>query len=206
MFIKNKTFRLIAFSALTAALVSSTSVTAETAGGTASILVQNSFTLVQTTPINFGTVVAIADDDAVANVTDVGTLILSSDGVAADTITNAGNASIIAIVAGTAATFTVSGASPNTTLTVTLPGAFNLIDGSATDNKVFIVNAFTTTVTQNGPNDNFSYVTDAGGNLVFNMGATLITDNVQTGSGASAAEPYRDGVTYAGTYTMTVAY
>jgi len=206
MFIKNKVSRLLALSALTATLATSISTAAETAPGTASILVQNSFTLVQTTPLDFGTVVAIADDDAANTLTDVGTLIVDSDGVTADTVTNAGNASIIPIVAGTAVTFTVSGASPNTTLTVTLPGSFTLVDGSGTDSKVFTVSTFTTTVTLNGPGNNFAYITDGGGNLVFNMGATLITDNVQAGSTASAPEPYIDGTTYTGAYTMTVAY
>jgi len=200
MLIKNKVSHVLALSALTATLVSSSSMAVETVLANASVIVLNSFSLVETTPLSFGTVVAIAENNS--NVTnDFATMVVSPNPATADVITNGTLAKLTQIVTSTEATFTISGAAPNTALNITLPGVFDLTDPSLTDTKDFKITAFTSFVTTSGTP--FTFDTDGTGTMVFNMGATLSTDTTLTvGAGAI---PYSN-VTFTGTYTMTVDY
>jgi hypothetical protein len=201
MFIKNKTSHLLKLAILSTAILSSIPVIAETApGSTASVVVQNSFTVAETTPLSFGTVVAFANNNSsVTN--DVATLVVSANPATADVIANGATAKLVTVVAGTPATFTISGAAPNTALTITPPAGFLLSDPSATDSKDFGVGTFTTFVTTSGTP--FTFDTDGGGGMVFNMGATLTTDAAL--ATANVAIAY-SSVTFTNTYTMTVNY
>ncbi|MFT5758385.1 MAG: hypothetical protein ACI9LM_003126 [Alteromonadaceae bacterium] len=200
MLMKNNISRRLALSSLITMVLSSEAVFAETVASSASVVVQNSFTLVETTPLSFGTVVAIAENNSsVTN--DNATLVVSPNPATADVITNGTLAKLTPIVASTEATFTISGAAPNTALNITLPNAFDLTDPSLTDTKDFKITAPTSFVTTSGTA--FTFDTDGTGNMVFNMGATLSTDTtLAIGAGAI---PYSN-VTFTGTYTMTVNY
>jgi len=199
---KNKLTRLFAVTAVSAAVMSGVSV-AEDGAGTASVEVKNSFLVAQTTPLSFGQIVAIASDETAS--ADIATLTVNSDGVTADVIVaGSSKASIVAITPGVAGTFTVSGAAPNTVLTISAISDFTLTDPSTTDTKIFDVTNLTTTVTTSGTP--FTYDTDAGGTLVFNVGATLETDSTGSAvSGAEVAVPY-ENVTFTGSYTVSVNY
>lgn len=198
MFMKNRITRIMAISAVSLLTVSGAH--AADGAGTASVTVQGSFNVDETTPLSFGTVVAIANSNTTP---DLATLKVDSDGVTADIATN-GNAAILTpIVAGTPATFTVSGAAPNTVLTLTTPGDFQLTDPSGTDTKAFDISGFEFTSITSGTA--FTFDTDGTGTLVFNLGATLSTETPAGGGAADVAIPY-DDVTFTGTYTMTVNY
>jgi len=199
---KNKLSRLFAVTAVSAAVMSGVSI-AEDGAGTASVEVKNSFLVAQTTPLSFGQIVAIASDEALN--ADIATLTVNSDGVTADVIVaGSSKASIVAITPGVAGTFTVSGAAPNTVLTVSAIADFTLTDPSTTDSKIFDVTNLTTTVTTSGTP--FTYDTDGTGTLVFNVGATLETDSTGVvASGSEAAIPY-ENVTFTGSYTVSVNY
>ncbi|OIQ46898.1 MAG: hypothetical protein BM565_09315 [Gammaproteobacteria bacterium MedPE] len=199
--IKNKLTRIIAATALSTAVISSVSI-AETGNGTASVEVKNSFDVAQTTPLSFGQIVAIATD--LTGGADKATLTVNSDGSTADVIVDGTLASIVSITAGTAGTFTVSGAAPNTVLTIGSISDFKLTDPSGADTKEFDVTNLTTSVVTSG--SPFTYDTDATGTLVFNVGATLETDTTgTTASGSEVAIPY-ENVTFTGTYTVSVDY
>ncbi len=193
---KNK----LGLAALVAGAMMSANITAETVTGNASVTVLNAFTITETQPLSFGTLVAFADDDA-AGAGGVATAELSSaDG--AISITNAGNASLTEVSAGQVGIYTISGAAPNTAITLTLPTSATLTDPSGTETKNFTLGTFTRTVVTSGTP--FTTDTDATGTLVFNLGATLTTDATGA-SGSSAAEAYLDA-TYTGTYTVTADY
>jgi hypothetical protein len=197
---KNKLTRLFAVTAVSAAVMSGVSF-AETGAGTASVEVKNSFTVLQTTPLSFGQIAAIASE---ANA-EVVTLQVFSDGTTADLVDDSAGASVASIVSitpGTAGTFTVSGAAPNTDLTIVLPTNVELKDPSSADDKSFYLTDFTTTSITSGTA--FSYDTDATGTLVFNIGATLSTDNL-IAANSTAQSLYKD-VTFTGTYDVTVNY
>lgn len=198
-FIKNKISRTMAV-ATVAAVTFSGAALAEKATGNASVQVQNNFTVTEDVALSFGTVVAIAEGDA-ANTGDVAEMVVNSDGVTADSFTQGTLASLVAISPGNRAEFSVSGAAPNTVLTITNPSAFTLTDPSSGDTKIFNVDTFTNSVITSGTA--FTYDTDATGVLVFGLGATLGTDNVLAGSAGAVAY---DNVTFTGTYTMTVNY
>jgi len=182
-------------------VVGASSAYAETITGNGSVVVQNSLTIVEDTPLSFGTIVAVADDNGTAPLSS--NIVMGVDGVA--TITNAASlAQIIQITPGSNAQFTVSGAAPQTLLTVTTPaGATTLADPSGSvETKVFDISAYTSGVVAGG-GAGFDMTTDDTGTLVFAVGATLTTDTA--GAGTGAADPYAD-LTYTGTYSVTVAY
>jgi len=196
---KNKLTRLLTISAVSA--VMSGAAIAETGAGTASVEVKNSFSVLQTTPLSFGQIAAIS---STLN-SEFVTLKVFSDGTTADLVdATAGNsvASIVSITPGTAGTFTVSGAAPNTELTIVLPTTVELTDPSAADSKSFYLTTFTKTAITSGTP--FQYDTDGTGTLVFNIGATLSTDNL-VAANTAGSELYQD-VTFTGTYDVTVNY
>ncbi|TMM43114.1 hypothetical protein FCS21_13365 [Colwellia ponticola] len=202
IFMKNRIASTMTITSLSVAamLFTPATVFAESITANASVTVQNSFTLAETTPLSFGTVVAIANDNTAP---DLATLVVSATSGTADVATQGTVASLVAISPGTPATFTVSGAAPNTVLTITDASAFQLTDPSSTDTKVFDVSNFTKTVVTSGTP--FTYDTDATGTLVFNYGATLSTSTPSGGAASDNAIAY-DNVTFTGTYTMQVEY
>ena len=202
MFMKNKISRIMAISAVS--LLAATGVAnAETVTGTTSVTVQNGFDLAETTPLSFGTVVAIANSNTAA---DLATLQVDSDGVTADVATPGNVASIVPIVAGTPGVFTVTNAAPNTLLTITLPAngtAADLTDPSGTDANTFTLDFFERTIVTSGTA--FTADTDATGTLAFNVGATLGTTTPAGGAASDATVPY-ENVTFTGSYTVMVEY
>lgn len=181
---------------------------AETATGDASVTVSNAFTLAQDTALDFGTIRAQVSD-AGGTTASVVTLTLPANGTtptATETTAGVGtttNASINIINQGTPGTFSVSGAAPDSILTITFDSAFDLTITSGGPK-------FTATVDEayitSGPNANRAYspgvddlFTDSTGAVTFNVGGTLATDS------AGSATNYRDQ-TYTGSYTMTVNY
>jgi len=194
--IKNKLTRLLALTAVSTAIISTTTF-GETQTFTASVEVQNSFDLLETVPLSFGVISAIYSNVA----TDFATLTVDSDGTSADIIVNGTDASIVPISAGTAGQFTVENAAPNTVLTITPPSDFDLTDPSSGTTRKFQVSTFTLESISSGTA--FAFDTDATGTLVFNVGATLTTDIVPVAG--ETAGPY-DDTTYTGTYDITVNY
>ena len=202
MFMKNKIARTMAITTVSAATVLLTSgvVNAETITANASVTVQNGFTITETTPLSFGTVVAIGNSHTTL---DAASMVVNPDGVTADIITDGTVASLVSITPAAAAVFTVSGAAPNTVLTITAPSAFKLTDPSGSASNDFDISTFTQSVVTSGTP--FTYDTDASGSLVFNYGATLKTGIASGGADSDASVPY-DNVTYTGTYSMQVEY
>jgi hypothetical protein len=172
---------------------------AETVTGTASLTVQNAFSLVETTQLSFGTITVAAatgthdsDDDA--------TMVLSPEG-GTPVITNAAatGGAIGSIVAGTPATFDVSGAAPFTDLVVTMTAGTTLTNAAAPPgNGAFTLSAFAARET--GATANIaslgSITTDLNGAKTFTLGATMTIDG---------SSDYIDGL-YSGTYNVEVAY
>lgn len=171
---------------------------AETVTGTASLTVQNAFSLVETTQLSFGTITVAAatgthdsDDDA--------TMVLSPEG-GTPVITNAATGGAIgSIVAGTPATFDVSGAAPFTDLVVTMTAGTTLTNAAAPPgNGAFTLSAFAARET--GATANIaslgSITTDLNGAKTFTLGATMTIDG---------SSDYIDGL-YSGTYNVEVAY
>ncbi|MCK5575037.1 MAG: hypothetical protein KAI28_04450 [Sphingomonadales bacterium] len=196
-FINTKNALLLA-SALT--VVGAGSAIAETITGNASVTVQNALTLTEDVALSFGTVVAIADDLA-ANQT---TLTVNADGTTTVGAV-AGAARFIEVTAGNRGEFTVSGAAPQTNLTVTLPAAaIVLTDGAAgaVDTKQFDVDTFTKAIITAG-GAGFTDTTTDTGTFTFGVGATLSTDTLA--GAATLAVPYAD-VNFVGTYSIEVTY
>lgn len=195
--IKNKLTRLLAITAVSTAIISTVTF-AKTETFTASVEVRNSFDLLETVPLSFGVISAIYGDAA----TDFATLTLNSDGTSADTIVDGLVAArIVPITAGTAGQFTVENAAPNTELQITPIVDFDLTDPSGATTRQFQVSNFTLRSISSGTP--FTFDTDAGGVLVFNVGATLTTDVQVLAAGTPG--PY-DDATYTGTYDVTVNY
>ena len=159
---------------------------AEDAGTNVDVVVQNAFTFTEDTALNFGTMVAISDPTFTATVA-----IDPTTGIGAPA-SGGGSAQIIPLGGSAQGAFTVSGAAPNTQLTLTLPASVTLncaaCSGSQPD---FTVNAFLDNAV------GADVLTDGSGGATFNVGATLNT--------ITSANPYEDG-TYSGAYTVSVNY
>jgi hypothetical protein len=200
MFNPNKITKILG---ATFVLVSSNSLLAETVStATVSATVQNAFSLVETTALDFGTVRASAE----AGGTNVGTLVLNPNG--STTVTSSANAAITSLGTPVPGVFTVSGAAPFTDLFVTFPGDFSLTTAGAppTSPTFDIPTGSWTGLITGGANDgatlasttNIMQTTSTGG-VVLTVGATLTTD------ADASSSPYIDAA-YTGTYTMTVNY
>lgn len=178
-------------------IIASPSIALESVNGTATVVVQNSFTLQQDSQLNFGTVRASADTTG----TTFAFLTMPADGSATST-TQGTNAAIQEITAGAPATFSISGAAPSTALTLTLPaGTVNLTTGGGT--AAFTVDTFVAEITS-GPSNGSTYsssnlITDTSGAVTFSVGANLNTDKT------TPASDYLNG-TYSGTYQVSVDY
>jgi hypothetical protein len=168
---------------------------------TATVIVQNAFSLVESTPINFGTVRAVADP---LGGTNFASLILAPAGTT--TVADAGNSAMTALSPATAGLFTITGAAAFTDLTVTFPADFELITSGApgTAPNFSILQANWTGTVVGGANDGTTGgtpvpQTDLNGDVALQVGTTLTTDV------NASSSPYLDA-TYAATYTMDISY
>jgi len=165
----------------------------QTVNYSASVTVQNTFTVGETTALSLGTIAAVADPTG-ANTQ--ATLVLAGNS-GTSTITNGnGTARILAITAATPGVLSVTNAPPSTAFTVTNGSQIQLNDPAATGETTF---NFTPGAVCAG----FNCTTDASGALTINVGGTLTTR--QQTSGGSEDNGYSDG-TYTGTYAVTLAF
>jgi len=173
------------------ALFSATNAVAqETDTGDVTATILNSFTLTETTSMNFGTMVMLCDTGAASTAN-----IVLDETTSAGTISNNGNALIIDVntAARTRAVYDVTGAAPTTVLNITLTNPVNLTCPACVGTPSPIT--LGTLVASTGATG----TTDGAGALQFGVGATLTT------AGTCGANQYEDGV-YTGTYDVTVGY
>ncbi len=198
---KNKMTRAIGLSVFAAGFAAGSVQAADTVTSTATVQVLSTINIVETTALSFGTIAAFGDDTVAA---ETATLTLPADGSATSVALSAtaADANIVEIVAGTPATYTISGAAPNTVISITLPTTETLTDPSATSANTFTVDTWTKSIVTSGTA--FVYDTNATGDLVFNVGANLVTTAVGLTSTA-VGEAYEDA-TYTSTYDVTVSY
>jgi hypothetical protein len=170
---------------------------------TVTATVQNAFTLVETTPLSFGTVRAVADPTGGVN---IAILTLSPAGVMTPT-TGVANSALTSLSGGTAGVFTVSGAASFTNLTVTFPVDFTLTTaGAPPGSPVFdIKQADWVGTIVGGVNGGSTYAasnmqTDVSGGVALRVGTKLKTDST-----VGTTSQYLDQL-YSGTYTMEIAY
>ena len=185
-FIK-KTLKVSAIGALTATLAFGVlDAKAEDAGTEITAEVSNAFVLTETQALAFGTFTAKNDGTAISTISIV------SDG-SAPTYDNPGAARIVEIAPGNMGIFDVTGAAPNASLAITLPGSALTMscDDCSGTNPDFSIDNFTS----NFPSGNAT--TDGSGNLTVNVGADLIT--------VPGTEQYEDG-DYAVAYTVSLNY
>lgn len=192
---------------LVAVVVGQGQALAETVPATASVSVQNTFTLTQVQPLSFGTIRAVAQADGANAATIVISPVTSTAPVAA----SLGSASAQVITAGTPGQFSVAGAAPFANLNINFPATQTNLTAPASPPgtpKFFIAAGTTGWAAQitSGPNNNTAYndaapnlQTSATGAVNFNLGATLSTDNVAT------TLPYADA-TYTGNFNLVVVY
>ncbi len=180
--------------------------------GTASVEVRNTLDIVETASLNFGTIAAVAGDDAT-----VATLVLAPDtgeltatsATAAATDKKVGSITPIDKTNVSPGTFTVSNAAKYTDLNITLPKSTDNIElkmeNAAPESLKFTLGEFKAFANEKAVPLSADGVgkgrTDNNGNLVLLVGATLQT--VQTkGTGT---EPYLDAQ-YSGEYAVTISY
>ena len=157
---------------------------------TVSVVVDNAFTMTETTPISFGTISAYAD------ATDTAILTLNGQ-TGIGVVTEVGTAaSIIVITAGTPGVVTITSAPPSTAMTIGNPSAVALDNPATTGEATF-------TADLNATGLGYVTTTDAAGELVIQIGGTLTTEAV--GANTAPKKSYTDG-TYTGTYVMVVSY
>lgn len=176
------------------ALLSGAAMAQETiTNATVDVTLQNSFTLTQTTPMEFGTIVMFCD--TAANNTTTATL--STAGLFTPGATSGGarviNVDATAPNPRSPGVFDVTGAAPSTTLTVTLGGLTNLVCGACGGGNP----AITLTSLSNSSN-NGTINTNNTGDATLNVGAVLTT-------APTCGTQYLDGL-YQGTYDLTVSY
>lgn len=215
----------LAVAVSTVLLASSAVVNAEIANDTATVTVQNAFTLASTTPIDFG-VLRVSQTQVMVQATPVYTS-LNVDGTqtATDGVPAAGDAATMTVItAGTPGRIDVTNAAPFTTLTVTLDATSLDFAGAADADAFDGINDIDLTTAGAGVNDHFSmYVSAADARVEggTNDGDTYsdTTPNLRTdGTGAvglsfggrlgysylSTVSP--DDGTYTGNYSVTVNY
>jgi Domain of unknown function (DUF4402) len=158
----------------------------ETLSTNVSATVQNSFTLTETTALDFGVFVAIADTVG----SNTATLTVLATGGAPSASNNA-PAQFIIVDASSATNgvFGVSNAAPNTTLNV------STVDTNATCGTCGGGNPILTLVSTP---QSATATTDGTGAATINVGATLTT-------ATTPAQQYADG-TYTGSFNLVVSY
>jgi len=166
----------------------------QTVNYTASVTVQNTFTVGETTALNLGTVAAIA---GVTSGTQASIVLAGNSGATTVTQGSGGSSSrLLQIVAPTPGVIAISAAPPSTLITVTQGSTIQLVAPAVTGETTF---DFTPAAVCAG----FNCTTDAAGALTVNVGGTLATR--QQTSGGSEDNGYSDG-TYTGTYAVTFAF
>ncbi|MCC2604777.1 hypothetical protein [Planctobacterium marinum] len=191
----------------------------ETANSTASVTIQNSFTLAESQALSFGTITvqgeqdtdATLDGTVQAQVTVFANGSTPTSGSTGTTDTDAGDrdASATIITAGQPAIFDISGAAAFTTLTISVPAddSVTLSAPSAPPtNGTFTITGADLYDNANGTDiavasDAGSITTDASGAAQFAFGAVL---NTEDATGANTTS-YIDE-TYTGSYSITVSY
>jgi hypothetical protein len=170
---------------------------------TASVTVQNAFTLTEVTGLSFGTITA-------SQVSGASSIEINADGTAGDT----DGTGIRILAPGSAATYTIAGAAPFTDLKVsTNVDSVDLTNANAPgDNPDFTLSDFTltdgtvtgalnsTAFTEDGSGGG-SISTDVGGGASLSLGGTLTL----------ATRPGSDDIlltdgAYEGQFTITVSY
>lgn len=166
----------------------------QTVSYTASVTVQNTFTVGETTALSLGTVAAVA---SVTSGTQASIVLAGNSGATTITQGSGGSGSrLLQIVAPTPGVIAISAAPPSTLFTITQGSTIQLVDPAVTGETTF---DFTPAAVCAG----FNCTTDASGALTVNVGGTLATR--QQTSGGSEDNGYSDG-TYTGTYSVTFAF
>jgi len=166
----------------------------QTVNYTASVTVQNTFTVGETTALSLGSVAAVA---SVTSGTQASIVLAGNSGATTITQGSGGSLSrLLQIVAPTPGVIAISAAPPSTLFTITQGSTIQLVDPAVTGETTF---DFTPAAVCAG----FNCTTDASGALTVNVGGTLATR--QQTSGGSEDNGYSDG-TYTGTYSVTFAF
>ncbi len=153
----------------------------------AQVIVQNAFTIAETTPLNLGTIAAVSSNTAGAQAA-----VNLNPGTGAMTVAQgAAGSRILAVAPPTRGLIAVTHAPPNTALTVSNPGASYDLTNAASPGTPPLV--FTPAYAAVG----FTYVTSATGTLNINIGGSLTTTQSPTA--------YVDGV-YSGSYQLQITY
>ena len=166
----------------------------QTVNYSASVTVQNTFTVTQTTPLSMGTVAAVASTTAG---TQANIVLAGNSGTATTTQGSGGSASRLLVITNpTPGVVSITNAPPSTLFTITQGSTVQLTDPAQTGETQF---DFTPAAVCAA----FNCTTSAAGALTVNVGGTLAT-RVQT-SGGAEDNGYSDG-TYTGTYSITFAF
>lgn len=199
---KSSTIKRLALSIAVSGTMATGPVMADTFNATAEVL--NTITLTETTPLNFGTIFAVADADA--DDTTLATLVVSTAGaVSQGSATDGGGgtaSNLVALGGHVAGLLTISGAAAFTDLTVTVgTGAtlVSLIHSSGSPN----VTPFTLDAIVTSPASGSTGQTDASGGLTILVGGTIGAE--EGGTGTNFTSGYLDG-TYTGSYDVSVSY
>lgn len=155
----------------------------------AQVIVQNAFTIAETTPLNLGTIAAVSSNTAGTQAA----ISLNPGTGATTTAQGAGGSSarILAVAPPTRGMIAVTHAPPSTVLTVSNPGSSYDLTNAAVPGTPPLV--FTPAYAAVG----FNYVTSPTGTLNINIGGTLTTTQSPTA--------YADGV-YMGSYQLQITY
>lgn len=161
----------------------------QTVNYTASVTVQNTFTVANTTPLSFGTVAAVSDTTLGTSQAQI--VLQANSGTAAVTQGVGNTARLLSIVAPTPGVINITNAPPSTALTITNGSQISLTNPADSNAPGFF---FTPSAVGAG----FSSTTSATGTLTVNVGGTLTTKQ-------QTVSAYSDG-TYTGTYAVTFAF
>lgn len=187
--------RSIKFLVGTAAIFSPLLVHAQNVPGTVQVIVQNAISVSEDTPLNFGTIQAKADTSGA----DVATMRVPADN-SSRVITNGTTAMINEILPPNRGVFTITGAAPQATLNITLPGTITLTPSGNVNTETFDVTSFEATDQNNNVVTN-TLSLDASGNATLYIGATLTT---RAGGGTDYFSD--SSVTFTGAYNIVISY
>lgn len=184
----------------------------ENANFDATVTVKNAFSLTNDSDLNFGTIRASADTSG----NEVATIVVSSNPATTAVTASATNAIIAELIAGSPATFSVSGASAFAYLTFDLSNATgNITSVSPAPAGTAFFKMSTPSIrvlTGGNANTNLDLTdltvpagqlqVDGAGEATFSLGATLSTSN---NTDDSTTLDYIDG-DYSGTFEITLEY
>lgn len=190
MFLSSARSAFLAISIVVAVLGATPAVAqSKVATYSAQVIVQNAFTIAETTPLNLGAIAAVS-----SNTAGTQAAINLNPGTGATTVAQGAGGStarILAVAPPTRGMIAVTHAPPNTVLTVSNPGASYDLTNAAEPTAPPLV--FTPAYAAVG----FNYTTGPTGTLNINVGGTLTTTQSPTA--------YADGV-YAGSYQLQITY